>query len=193
MVIQLYNAVDNGYNNSYGGNVPSEEGIQKIRDALTGIKRKKESIEKQLQTKQERYGNQKGNRYLSKAQARKVLCVETQDIFASIAEAERWCNSCKVGECCRGLRQHAGNHPITKQPLSWTYVSADSEVTIECNEAIQEKRKIKKVQCIETQEIYDNASAAEAQTGVACCNILRVCKGQRKSAGKLHWKFIEED
>lgn len=187
--IKKYNSVENGYNNSYGGNIPSEEGIIAIKKALTGLKRDKVSIEKQLATRKERYGSGRGEHYLG-SQAKKVRCNETGDIFASIEEAKRWCGSSKVGECCRGLRAHAGKHPITGQQLSWSYADRNSLITINCEEPLKEKLIKHKIKCVETQKIYENASEAFRDTGIAACNITRVCKGERKTAGNFHWVFI---
>ena len=79
---------------------------------MTGLKRDRASIEKQLATRKKRYGLGRGEHYLG-SQAKKVRCNETGDIFASIQEANRWRGTTKVGECCRGKRAHAGVHPIT--------------------------------------------------------------------------------
>ena len=54
------------------------------------------------------------------------------------------------------------------------------------------KIKSKKVQCIETGIIYDSTREAERQTGVKHNNISQVCTGQRLTAGKYHWRYIEE-
>lgn len=187
--IKKYDCVENGYNNAYGGSVPSEEGRAAIKRALTGLKRDRASIEKQLATRKKRYGSGRGEHYLG-SQAKKVKCNETGDIFASIQEANRWCGTSKVGDCCQGKRAHAGTHPITGQQLSWSYATSDSKITINCEELLKPKKSIQRVQCIETKKIYESASEASRDTGVAVCNILRVCKGERKSAGKLHWRFI---
>lgn len=190
--IKYFNSVVEGYNNSYGGNIPSEEGIETIRQSLIGITRSKETIEKQMKTKEERYGNGKGKNF--NGFTRKVKCNETGDVFLSIKEAERWCGSSKVQLCCKGERLHAGVHPITKEKLSWSYADENSNVTIYCDEIIKETKKIiKKIQCIETEKVYINASEAFRDTGIATCNILRACKGERKSAGGLHWRYYEEE
>lgn len=189
--IKYYDCVEKGYNNSYGGNIPSEEGIKAISKALTGIKRSQKSIDKQLKTKKERYGSGRGEKYRGTT-AKKVKCNETGDVFASILEASRWCGSSKVGECCRGLRTHAGRHPITSQQLSWSYADKNAKITINCEELLKPKKSIRQIQCIETGIVYESASAAFRATNIAACNILRVCKGERKSAGNLHWKFKEE-
>ncbi len=125
------------------------------------------------------------NRYNSK----KVKCIETNDIFGSICQAERWCNSTKVGECCRGERKHAGFHPKTKQQLSWCFANENEKVTILCHKEPNKVKRVKKIQCVETQQIYASASEASRKTGITTSNILRCCQGKRKSAGKLHWIY----
>lgn len=189
--IKKFNTVENGYNNAYGGNVLSEEGKKKLQQALTGIKRNKNSIEKQMNTKKIRYGSGRGVNYPGATNiSLKVKCNETGDIFASIEEAKRWCGSSKVGECCRGNRAHAGKHPITNQQLSWSYADPDSKITITCEEPLKQKTKKLKIKCVETQKIYETATEASKDTGIAACNITRVCKGERKTAGNFHWVYI---
>ena len=187
--IKLYNSVENGYNNNYGCGEPiGEAGRKKISQALIGKTKDKQAIIKQLQTKQERYGSQRGiTAYVTSGI--KVRCKETNDVFANISEANRWSHTNKVGECCKGLREHAGIHPLTGEKLTWEYAEQDAIVTISCEKDYITK-KIQKILCIETEKIYNNASEAFRDTGVAACNILRVCKGERKTAGKYHWSFI---
>ena len=47
------------------------------------------------------------------------------------------------------------------------------------------------VLCIETNEKYLSITEAQRKTNIK--HIRDVCIGKRKSAGKLHWKFIEEE
>lgn len=189
--IKLFNSELEGYNRNPGGTTPGLESSKKISKALTGITRDKKSIEKQLKTKKDRYGSGRGIHYLGKS--KKVKCLNTGEIFASVKEAERWCNSTKVGECCNKNRQHAGKHPITNELLEWVFANEDEEVTTSCEEPLKEKKKINKIYCVETQTVYNNASEAYEMTGIHFSNILKVCKGERKTAGKYHWKFIEEE
>ena len=56
--------------------------------------------------------------------ARKVICINTGEIFNSLSKATKWCNiknSCNIGECCRGKHKTAGKHPITGEPLKWKW------------------------------------------------------------------------
>ena len=50
---------------------------------------------------------------------------------------------------------------------------------------------VRKVLCIESDIVYDTIKKASEDTNVMACHISQVCNGKRKSAGKLHWKFIE--
>ena len=55
-----------------------------------------------------------------------------------------------------------------------------------------EARK-KKVQCIETGEIFESASdAARKVSNTTQSKICMVCRGQRKTCGGYHWQYIEE-
>lgn len=55
--------------------------------------------------------------------ARKIICVETKQVFDTITEAEKWCK-------CSSVKQHlsnpnrcksAGKHPETGEKLHWMY------------------------------------------------------------------------
>lgn len=48
----------------------------------------------------------------------------------------------------------------------------------------------KAVRCIETGEIFDATAEAERKTNIAHANIINNCNGKRKSAGKLHWEWV---
>lgn len=192
--IEEYDSIISGYNYSAGGNAPSDEGCQRISQALTGIKRKQSSIEKQMTTKQERYGTGRGKQYQG-TRNKIVKCNETGDIFISAADAGRWAGTSKISMCCNGQRKYAGRHPETGQKLSWIYIEQDVDIdnVLDCQYQLKPKKTIKKIQCIETQKIYENASEAFRETGISVSNILRVCKGERKTAGKLHWIYYEEE
>ena len=56
----------------------------------------------------------------------------------------------------------------------------------------------KKIMCIETNIIYDSITIASSETKINSAHISDVCRGIRKSAGKindikLHWKYIKEE
>lgn len=51
---------------------------------------------------------------------------------------------------------------------------------------------MKKVICIETEEVFESVAEAARHTGVIATNISAVCKNRRRSAGGFHWEYIEE-
>ena len=134
---------------------------------------------------------------------KKVKCLNTGDIFQSISEAERWCGSVKVGECCQGKRKHAGTHPDTGEMLKWEFADDTSEVTIHCLEKIVERapRKQTPVICKNTGDIFVSYKEAAKWAGLKdTSNIIRCTTGERKTAGKhpitgerLKWKKIKGD
>lgn len=133
--------------------------------------------------------------------SKKVKCKETGDVFGSIADACRWCNSTKVYDCVKGHRSHAGKHPQTGILLSWRFADKNEKVTIACHDKKIDKKKNPNIICVNNGMIFETAaSAAEWYSGKksnATC-VLRCCRGERKSAGidkygnKLKWKFLEE-
>lgn len=56
-----------------------------------------------------------------------------------------------------------------------------------------EARK-RKVQCIETEEIFESASeAARKVPKTTQSKICMVCRGQRNTCGGYHWRYVEEE
>lgn len=48
------------------------------------------------------------------------------------------------------------------------------------------------VYCVELDKTFSYAKLAELETGVLRSHISQVCKGKRKTAGKMHWKYADE-
>lgn len=55
---------------------------------------------------------------------------------------------------------------------------------------ISPKRDKYKILCIETNKEYDDAVHASKELNLRSSNILEVCRGNRKTHGGYHWKFI---
>lgn len=51
--------------------------------------------------------------------------------------------------------------------------------------------KSKQVQCIETGKIYPCVAEASRKTGAPLNSIAMCCRGERKTAGGYHWKYVE--
>ena len=55
---------------------------------------------------------------------RKVVCLNTNEIFESLNEAIRWCGlstTTSISDVCKGKSYSAGKHPNTLEKLHWTY------------------------------------------------------------------------
>ena len=61
-----------------------------------------------------------------------------------------------------------------------------------CGHAIAEMKKKKKVQCLETNKIYDSIVEASLQTGINKNSIVRCCKGKQDCSRGYHWKYVDE-
>lgn len=56
-----------------------------------------------------------------------------------------------------------------------------------------EARK-RKVECIETGEIFESATdAARKIPNTTQSKICMVCRGQRKTCGGYHWRYVEKE
>ena len=103
-------------------------------------------------------------------------------------------------------QDHAnGGYNIADGGLSWN--SQSEEVRKKLSEAAHNRhtpiapatrKKIsenmptnKPVQCVETGEVFRCISEAGRQTGTNRKSISKCCNGQRHTAGKLHWRFVD--
>ena len=97
----------------------TEETKRKISESQKGKQRKPFSEEHKQKMSESRKGKYAGG---NNPKARKIICLETQQVFGCIRDAEGWTGiTSGIGGCCKGSRKTAGKHPITKQPLHWMY------------------------------------------------------------------------
>ena len=118
------------------------------------------------------------------------------------------CHNGKTSEITRKRISEAnkGKHNSPKTEFKKGHITI---ITEEIKQKISEKNKgkhasvrtefkkghkplnVRKVLCIESDVVYNTIKKASEDTNVMACHISQVCNGKRKSAGKLHWKFIE--
>ena len=87
------------YNSNYSLRPCSEEARAKMSEAQKGK-------QKTSETKQKMSMSKKGNKNYN---ARKVICIETKEIFNTMDEASKWCHG-NVNRCCSGERKTAGGY-----------------------------------------------------------------------------------
>ena len=80
------------------------------------------------------------------------------------------------------------NNPISKEKIR--KVMTGRKQSEESNNKRKEKAKKQKVICVETNTIYESMKECGRKNGITSSQISRACRGIRKTAGGLHWKFI---
>ena len=66
---------------------------------------------------------------IAKGRARKVMLLNTGEVFESMSEAERKTGVTRenINTCCRHRCKSAGKHPVTGEKLVWRYYPLDNE------------------------------------------------------------------
>lgn len=79
--------------------------------------------------------------------------------------------------------------------LKWQKEHPDEMLKMRrANAAKASEARKKKVQCIETNEIFESASEAARKTPkTSQSKICMVCRGQRKTCGGYHWRYVEKE
>ena len=134
--------------------------------------------------------------------AKKVICLNTMEIFNCIADSARKYNICpeSIGECCNNPDKNktAGIDLITRERLQWRFYFQD-----EAYEFIPYKRDYtetkKRVMCLNTKDIFPSTVEAANKYGISCCQIRHCCTGRTKIGGrnpvtgeKLYWKYLDD-
>ena len=164
--IAYFDCVKNGYNSNDGGHhyIPSEETKEKIRQANLGEKNPNYSKPRSEETKEK-------IRLSNLGQKRSLEAIEHNrqaQLGKKLSEEHKQ-------HISEGLKGHI--------------------IPEEVKEKIKNSQPSRKqVMCIETEQIFDSVSdAAKWANLVGSSHISAVCKGNRKTAGGYHWKYIEKE
>ena len=112
------------YNMTYGTSKERRVGKVKGRKHTEDTKRKMSKAHKG--EKHHYYGKKRDREVISiiaKKRKKKVVCLNTLDVFDSIKEAGEWCGVGKtsINQCLRGHTKTSGKHPETGEKLKWMY------------------------------------------------------------------------
>lgn len=67
-----------------------------------------------------------GLKKASKLRRKKIMCIETNEVFDSVLDAAKWIGTkargCNISAQARGHLHFAYRHPITNEPLHWKFI-----------------------------------------------------------------------
>ena len=142
-----------------------------------------------------------------RSQGRKVICVNTKEIFNTIKDAEDYYNVDGIGNCCEGKTHSAGKHKESNEKLFWLFYEDYEKMTDEdINKFLSDKLKYemtndsfgKPVVCITTGETFMTAMDASRKYEVADNGIRFCCQGKLNTSGRLEdgtplrWVYWED-
>ena len=211
-------------NNSFGYNIReggmngrmSDESKQKISDALKGKnkgkpghwkgkKLPKEIVEK-IKISRSQMDDNKKEEYRNKlseskmggknAISVKVICVNTNEVFDSMADAGRKYNtsSSSITKCCKGKCKSAGKHHVTKELLHWEYYHNDKQNIY--NKEKYYNKSCSHIRCITTGEEFVSIVDATKVYDISRSMISKCCSGnvkytKDKTTGDiLTWEYV---
>lgn len=152
------------------------------------------------------YPKDKLNEYVPKENEAitKVVCLNTREVFEQIKFAAQKYNmksTTGIVNCCTGKIATSGKDE-NGIPLKWRYYSDYFNMTEDEINNILDKNYIgwKKVICLDTMEIFDNATLASQWCNIENkLPIQACCRGELKSSGlhpitntPLHWKYYKD-
>lgn len=152
-----------GKNNSFYGKHHTKEVINKIKKANTNRTKSFEEKEK-----------------IRKAKLGHIVTQETREkISEGHKGKEPWNKGKKTKPLTEEHKNKIRNSMIGKKFRQRT---------------IEERKKTSKpVICIETNKLYYGINEASRQTKTNVNSIVACCKGKRKKAGNMHWKYYMEE
>ncbi len=126
--------------------------------------------------------------------ATKIICITTNEVFYSIAEASRKynINESSIRQTCnsKNNRKVAGKS-IDGTPLQWLYYEEYLKMSQEEIDNIKKQYRSRKVICLETKEVFKTSLEASDKYNCSYSGINKCCNGKAKSSGGYHWMFYD--
>lgn len=120
-------------------------------------------------------------------QKKKVICLETREVFESASELARILNV-RVDTVARVAR---GERPRLKGK-HYAYLDENKKPIISIIN-FKARTKSKKVKCLELDKIYSSAKEASYELGFSRNAVSLCCRGYSETCGGYHWQYIESE
>ena len=121
--------------------------------------------------------------------SKKVVCLNTKETFNSLKQGqEKYPDAKSISDCCRHIAKSSGVHPITKEKLKWRYYNEYINLSEkEIKDILEDKYyDDKRVICLNTLEVFKNATIAGEWCGVVRSGISNCIRGKSITNGKHH-------
>lgn len=130
---------------------------------------------------------------------KQVICINTGKVYDSLTEAAKHLEVCPVTikNACEGKQQAVGGYKHNK-PMQVAYYEENKNYKLK---KLKNYNPPKRVICINTKEVFENATeAAKKYKKYGCCQpkISMVCNGERKHNGRfengeyIKWLFLKD-
>ena len=172
-LIQKYRTTEYeyGYNFTAGGDASSNKGKPATKKQLEGLEKGWKEAEKRK---------------------RKVICLETLQVFDSVTEAEQSTNTTNISSCIRekGTYHSSGG-------FHWSYYDSSKDEdyykSLLATMINTPHRLSTQVICLETKEVFNSIHEASKAVGLSPASICHCCKGKTKTAKGYHWKYARKE
>lgn len=145
--------------------------------------------------------------YKARLSGKKVICLNTKEIFISAKAACKKYNTSNVLYCCIGTYKFAGFCDKLQEKLVWMYLEDYNNKTSDEIKNILIKGKnsgtfdsrYKKFICVNTGEIFNTTTEIREKYNIRKSAVCECCRGIRKSAGKhpitgekMIWMYLDK-
>lgn len=195
--IKKFDSFNNGYNGTEGGEGTlglfgeknpffnkkhKKTSIDKIREKAlnrTHTKETKDKISSVLKSKNcgEKESSAKGLKKAQKVNMKKVVCVETGELFDSLTDCsiKTGINRSDIGSVCNLKR-------ISAKGFTFRFIGDE-------NKKPPENKRVKKIICVETNEKFESIKECCEKLGVRNQHVSAILRGKQKTTKGYSFKY----
>ena len=114
---------------------------------------------------------------------KKIICLETKEIFNSVCGAVRKIKNIKKANIISNLKNRCKSVGGLHFKYLEDYIEGkEYDLSVGNN-------KHRKIRCIDTNEIFDSVKDVATSINMSCSNIFSACNGIHKTCGGLHFEY----